>query len=159
MTTVLYVTAVLGLLISVFKSKEKTKAALKKAWNSFANIFPQISATLLLIGIILAILTPEQISSVLGDGSGVLGLLFSIMIGAVALIPPYVTYPLASTLMQSGAGYVQVSGLITSLTMVGVLNLPVEIKYFGKKTAFWRNGLGVIHSIFVAVLMGAFFYG
>lgn len=80
------ITAVLGLLISGFKSKEKTKAALKKAWNSFANIFPEISATLILIGIILAILTPEQISSVLGDGSGVIHYIISPQTGEKATL-------------------------------------------------------------------------
>lgn len=159
MTKLLYSVAMISLILSRWKDKEKTKTALKKAWKSFTNIFPQISATLVLIGIILAILTPEQISALLGENSGVFGLALAIGIGAIALIPPYVTYPLVATLLQSGAGYLLITGLVTSLTMVGVLNLPVEMKYFGKKTALLRNALGVIHSIFLALLMGVLFHG
>ena len=62
MTKVFYIIAILSLIISFFKSKEKTKMVLKKAWKSFENIMPQFLAIILVIGIMLSVLTPEQIS-------------------------------------------------------------------------------------------------
>jgi TRAP-type C4-dicarboxylate transport system permease large subunit len=50
MTVTFYTLAILGLAVSFWKSREKTKLALKKAWKSFENILPQLLAILILIG-------------------------------------------------------------------------------------------------------------
>ena len=70
MTIALYVIAFSALTVSFFKSREKTLLALKKAWKSFENILPQFLSILIIIGMMLAILTPEQISKLLGSESG-----------------------------------------------------------------------------------------
>ncbi len=70
MTIALYVIAFAALLASLIKSKEKTGLALKKAWKAFENILPQFLSILLIIGMMLAILTPEQISRFIGKESG-----------------------------------------------------------------------------------------
>ncbi len=57
-TKFLYGAAILWLLISFVKDKEKTKLALKKAWRSFENILPSVLEILLLIGFILTFLGP-----------------------------------------------------------------------------------------------------
>jgi uncharacterized membrane protein YraQ (UPF0718 family) len=87
MTITFYVLAVSGLALSFFKSREKTKLALKKAWKSFENILPQFLAILIIIGVMLAILTPEQISRLLGSESGWIGVLVAGLIGSITLIP------------------------------------------------------------------------
>jgi hypothetical protein len=38
--------------------------------------------------------------------------------------------------------------------MVGVVTIPVEIKYFGKKITLVRNFLAFLFSFFVAIVMG-----
>ncbi len=38
--------------------------------------------------------------------------------------------------------------------MVGVLTIPVEIKYLGKKATYLRNFLALIFSFAVAFIMG-----
>ena len=67
MTIAFYIIALLALGISIIKSKEKSILALNKAWKSFENILPQFLSILIIIGLMLAILTPEQISQVLGN--------------------------------------------------------------------------------------------
>jgi uncharacterized protein YoxC len=47
-TYVLYALALIGLTLSLFKDKNKTKMALKKAWKSFENILPQFLSILVL---------------------------------------------------------------------------------------------------------------
>ena len=39
-TYILYALAIIGLTVSFFKDRQKTKAALMKAWKSFENILP-----------------------------------------------------------------------------------------------------------------------
>ena len=83
MTIALYVIAFSALTVSFFKSREKTLLALKKAWKSFENILPQFLSILIIIGMMLAILTPEQISKLLGSESGWYGVLIAAVIGSI----------------------------------------------------------------------------
>jgi uncharacterized membrane protein YraQ (UPF0718 family) len=136
------------------KDKGKTKMALKKAWKSFENILPQFLAILIIIGITLAVLSPETISKLIGDQSGWLGMLMAATIGSVTLVPGFVAFPLAAALLENGAGFMQIAVFISTLMMVGIVTLPVEIKYFGKKAALIRNSLAVAFSFVVAVVIG-----
>lgn len=154
MTKVFYIIAILSLIISFFKSKEKTKMVLKKAWKSFENIMPQFLAIILVIGIMLSVLTPEQISRFLGQDSGIMGVVMAAFIGAVTLIPGFVAFPLASALLHNGAGITQIVAFVSTLMMVGIITMPVEIEYFGKKVTIIRNLLAFIFSFIVAGVMG-----
>ena len=154
MTAVFYIIAILALVVSFFKSKEKTKMVLKKAWKSFENIMPQFLAIILVIGIMLSVLTPEQISRFLGQDSGIMGVVMAAFIGAVTLIPGFVAFPLASALLHNGAGITQIAAFVSTLMMVGIITIPVEIEYFGKKVTIIRNLSAFIFSFIVAGVMG-----
>lgn len=154
MTIALYVLAGAALTASVFRSKEKTLLALKKAWKAFENIMPQFLSILIVIGVMLSILTPEQISGLLGKESGWLGVLVAAVIGFVTLIPGFVAFPLAAALLKNGAGYMQIAAFVSTLMMVGIVTLPLEITYFGKKAAFARNAAAFCFSMAVALVMG-----
>lgn len=154
-TIVFYGLAGIGLAVSLIKSKDKTKMALKKAWKAFDNILPQFLGIILLIGVILSLLTPEQISQVIGKDSGWIGVFVAAIIGSITLIPGFLAFPLAAALLENGAGYMQIGAFISTLMMVGIVTMPVEFLYFGKKATFLRNGMGFVFSILVAVVMGA----
>lgn len=154
MTVIFYITAAVALLISFLKSREKTVQALRKAWKSFEMILPQLLTILLLIGLILTILSPEQIRNLLGSSSGVLGVLIAAVIGAVTLVPAFVAFPLAAALLGSGAGIMQIAAFVSTLMMVGIVTLPVEFRYFGKKAALVRNASAFCFSLVVALVMG-----
>ena len=154
MTIALYIIAGSALLLSFTKSKEKTILALKKAWKSFENIMPQFLAILIIIGIMLAILTPQQISLFIGSKSGWLGVLFAALIGSITLIPGFVAYPLAAALLKNGAGYMQIAAFVSTLMMVGIVTMPIEMKYFGKKATIIRNCAAFAFSMIVALAMG-----
>ncbi|MDF2558478.1 MAG: hypothetical protein K0R71_2306 [Bacillales bacterium] len=154
MTQIFYLISISALVFSFLKSKEKTKLALKKAWKSFESILPQILSIILLIGMLLAILTPEQISMYLGNDSGWIGVLIAAIIGAIILIPAFVAFPLAAALLDSGAGYMQIAAFVSTLMMVGFVTIPIEIKYFGKKVTIIRNVLAFLFSLIVAAIMG-----
>lgn len=46
---------------------------------------PQFLSIILLIGVMLAVLTPEQISMFLGKESGIMGVIMAAFIGAITL--------------------------------------------------------------------------
>ncbi len=144
--------ALLGL--SWFKDREKTRKALKKAWKAFEKILPEFLVVILLVGMLLAVADPDTISAVIGSGSGWWGVLLSALVGAVTLIPGFVAIPMAALLLQGGAGVLQIGAFVSTLMMVGIVTMPVEIKYFGRKLTFYRNGIAFLFSFVVAYVIG-----
>jgi uncharacterized membrane protein YraQ (UPF0718 family) len=147
------VTAVL-LTFSYFKDKKKTMMSLKKAWKAFENILPQFLVVILFVGVLLAVLNTEVISKIIGAGSGWIGVVISATVGAITLIPGFVAFPTAAMLLQGGAGYMQIGAFVSALMMVGVVTMPVEMKYFGKKLTILRNILAFLFSFVVAYIIG-----
>ncbi len=153
-TYILYICAVSGLLISFIKSRAKTKKALIKAWKSFENILPQFLSVIIVIGMMLSILDAETITKIIGADSGIRGVFIAASIGAVTLIPGFVAFPLAAALLETGAGVAQIAAFVSTLMMVGVLTIPMEVKTFGKKVTIVRNVSAFIFSLLVAYIMG-----
>ncbi len=153
-TYIMYGGTLLLLLLSLWKDKGKTRMALKKAWKSLENILPQFLGIIVLVGILLAVVDADFISSVLGSSSGWTGVVLASLIGAVTLIPAFVAFPTAAMLLQGGAGYTQIGVFISTLMMVGMVTLPLEARYFGKKTAIFRNLLAYLFSFVVALVIG-----
>lgn len=153
LNTILYSLAIALLGISYAKNKAKTLHALKKAWKSFENILPQFLSILIIIGISLSLLSPENISYLIGEKSGWLGMLAASVIGSITLIPGFIAFPLTAALLNSGAGLMQIGVFISTLMMVGVVTLPLEIKYFGRKAALLRNSLAFVFSFLVAFVI------
>lgn len=149
----LYLLAVLFLLISSLKDRQKTKIALIKAWKSFSNLIPEILSVMMFAGITLAILNPNTISKLIGSESGFSGIFLSLIAGSIALIPGFVAFPLGAALLEEGAGYAQIAAFVSSLMAVGIVTLPLEIKYFNKHIAILRNSFALIVSfIFTMVI-------
>lgn len=153
-TIILYILAIGLLLVSFVRDKKKTREALKKAWKSFENILPQLLFILVIIGILLAVLSPSTISKVIGQQSGWLGIVIASIIGSVTLIPGFVAFPLAAALLKSGAGFMQIAVFISTLMMVGIATISIEIKCFGKKAVILRNSLAFVFSYVVAIVIG-----
>ncbi|MBH1939391.1 permease [Mobilitalea sibirica] len=151
---ILYSITVVFLIFSIYKDKKKTKMALKKSWKAFENILPQFLVVILLVGIMLAVIDTNTISKIIGSKSGGWGVIVSAVIGAITLIPAFVAFPTAALLLEGGAGYMQIAAFVSALMMVGIVTLPIEFKYFGKKMAILRNTYAFLFSFVVAYIIG-----
>jgi uncharacterized membrane protein YraQ (UPF0718 family) len=154
MNFVLYAVTGLLLIVSFSKDRLKTKKALKKAWKAFEHILPQFLVVILLVGVLLALMDPDTILRIIGSDSGWVGVLLAAIVGAITLIPGFVAFPTAAMLLQGGAGYMQIATFISTLMMVGIVTLPVEMKYFGKRLAIYRNVSAFAFSFLVAAVVG-----
>lgn len=153
MNELLYILTVILLSFSFYKDREKTKTALKKAWKAFENILPEFMVVILFVGILLAVIDPEFISKVIGSDSGWFGVVLAAIIGSITLIPGFIAFPTAALLLQGGAGYMQIGAFVSALMMVGVVTMPVEMKFFGKKLTIYRNAMAFIFTFIVAYLI------
>lgn len=151
---ILYVLALTFLGLSFFRDRQKTKIALIKSWKAFINILPALAGVLALIGLVLSVLSPDLVTTVLGQNTGIWGMFLTSLFGAITLIPAFVAYPMAASLLESGAGIMQIAVFVSTLTMVGTITAPLEAKYFGWKETILRNGFAYIFSFVAAVIIG-----
>ncbi|MFW5843025.1 MAG: permease, partial [Spirochaetota bacterium] len=135
------------------------RQALLKAWKAFAGILPEFIGVIVFAGLLLAFLDPGTISRILGNESGVAGVLGAAVVGSITLIPGFVAFPLAALLLGQGAGLLQIGAFVSSLMMVGVVTFPIERTVFGTRVALVRNVLAFVFSLCVAVVLAVVLRG
>ncbi len=156
MATIITIYSFLGicLIASIIKSKEKSKKAFKVAGKALLKTAPSLLTVLGIVGLTLGILTPETISNMVGAEAGFTATIVAAVMGAITLIPSLVAFPLAGSLLRSGATVMTISAFVTTLVMVGIITAPMEIKTLGKKFTLLRNGLGFLAALIIAGIMG-----
>jgi len=132
----------------------KAKRALIMAVRVLLNILPVIFAIIILMGLLLGFVPKEYISKVIGEQAGIGGVFIVAVLGAVLHIPSLISFPLAGGLLEGGASVTSVAVFITTLTMIGMVTLPLEIKELGRRMALLRNGMSFVIAIIIGVIMG-----
>ena len=153
-TLLAYALAIGCLVVSLARDRDRTRTALRKAVAAFTGILPDFAAVLGIVGLVLTFLSPKTVAGLIGAGTGFVGMVITSLIGAVTLIPGFVAFPLAKSLLDRGAGMAQIAVFVSTLMMVGFVTAPLEIRYFGKKVTILRNGLAYLYSFIVAFIIG-----
>jgi len=122
----------------------------------FLNLLPLLLLMLALISIVLFLIPNDTLIRYMGKGSGIEGWAIAALLGSVALIPGFIAYPLCGILIKSGVAYTTIAVFITTLTMVGIVTLPMEAKFFGWKTSIIRNTLSFIAALLIGFIMMLF---
>ena len=146
--------AILLLIYTLVKDKKKKKKAVIKALVKFLNLLPMILIIIVMIGLIFGFIPPELIKTYLGSDRNILEVVAAALFGAITMIPSLVALPLAGSLVEAGASYTPVAAFITTLTMVGFVTLPVELKELGKKLTILRNVFAFLFAIIISLLIG-----
>ena len=146
--------AIACLIFALIKDITKTKQALAMALKSFFGILPTVLIIVIFIGLLLGFVPQSQISEIIGEQTGFLGVFVVAFLGSVLHIPSLISFPLAAALLENGASITSVAVFITTLTMIGIVTLPLEIKELGKKMALLRNGISFIIAIIIGIIMG-----
>jgi len=140
--------------VSFAIDRKKTLMGFKRGWKMFRNVLFPFLGILILVSVLLYFIPPDVISKYLGANSGVLGFAIAALVGSVTLIPGFISYPIAAGLIQHGASYAIVATFMTTLMMVGVVTLPLEIRYFGKTVAITRNVLNFVAAVIIGLVVG-----
>lgn len=142
------------LIFSLVKDTQKTKEALKKAFGMGKGMLFSILSIVFAIGLLLTLLPPREIAAFVQKQNVLLATVVTALFGTITLIPAFIAFPLVGTLVNAGVGIVPSVSFLTTLTMVGVVTFPLEIKSFGKKFTFARNALSFIFAVIIALVMG-----
>ncbi len=136
------------------RDREKTRLSLAAAGRSLRSMVPILAAIFALVGLFEVFLPPALIERWLGAASGTTALLAGGLLGAVAIGPPAAAFPLAGTLLQSGAWPPAVAAFIVSWLLVGIVTLPFEASVFGVRFALVRNSLCLAAALAIGLLIG-----
>ena len=154
-TIAIWVGTAIFLVISLIKDKVKTKNALKMAFGMGKGMLVSILSIIFLIGLVLTVMPPQEIAAYVGKQDVFLSTVIAAALGAVTLIPAFIAFPLVGTLVNAGVGIVPSVAFLTTLTMVGVVTMPLEKEQFGAKFTLTRNALSFVFAIVIALVMGA----
>lgn len=148
----LLVTA-LALALSFAKDRPRTKLAVRAGLRSLLALAAPILGMTALVGLVLALTPPEQVSR-LFELHGLVGFALVSLVGAIVTMPAPVAFPLAGSLLKLGVSLPALAAFITTLTMVGVVTAPLEAEHFGKRFTLVRQGLSLGLALAIGTTMG-----
>ncbi|NOX24978.1 MAG: hypothetical protein GXP59_02470 [Deltaproteobacteria bacterium] len=127
-------------------SPVKAFAALTYGIHLFASVLIIIVAVFALTGLIKVKIGRDFISSLLGYGSGVKGLLIALVCGTLMIGPAYVIFPLLMSVKRLGARWAVVAIVLVAWAIKPQM-LPIEAQFLGFPFALVRTGLIIIMAI------------
>jgi uncharacterized membrane protein YraQ (UPF0718 family) len=125
-------------LLAVASSQGAHGPALKSGLRTFAQILPLLIAVFAITGFVEVLVPREKIAALLGDQTGVRGILVGCVAGAITPGGPYVSFPLVATMYRAGAGIGTVVAFITAWSLWAVARLPMEIGIVGPRVTLIR---------------------
>ena len=132
------------------------KEAVQKAALAMGKFFPTITGILILISLFNT-LVPVSSYKLLFRGT-IFDPVVSALLGSVIAGNPVTSYLISGDLLRQGISLLAVTAFLTAWVTVGVVQLPAEIQFLGKKFALIRNLSAFILSLAVAfmtvILMG-----
>lgn len=145
-------------LVMFVKNKEKGLQALKVGSQTILGMLPLILIIIGGIGLFTTSLSPENITKYLGERAGISGFIFVSLFSSLMQIPGIIAFPIAATLLKSGAAISVVAVFAGASTMASVFTFPIEIRYLGKKFAVIRILLTYVVCVIVGILTGIIFH-
>lgn len=150
----IYSFLIISLSYCISKDRARTKKAIFVGGRILLKMLPSLLLIVGLVGLLLGFIPPETIEQYLGEGAGFSGTILAAVVGAITFIPSIISIPLAGSLLRSGAAVMTIATFITTLTMVGTVTAPLEIRELGVKFTLIRNSLSFIFALLIGMLMG-----
>jgi len=117
---------------------------LQSGVNFLLRVLLLLVAAFLTAGLIQALVSKEMVTRWLGAGSGWRGLALACLGGALIPGGPYVYYPIAGALLNTGAGIGVLVAFITAKNLWSVSRLPMEFALLGPDLTIIRYGITFI---------------
>ncbi len=99
------------------------------------QVLPLLFFAFLTAGMVQALVPKELVSSWIGAGSGVRGILVGTVAGGLAPGGPYISLPIAAGLLRAGANVGTMVSFLTGWSLWSVARLPMDVGILGWKLA------------------------
>jgi uncharacterized membrane protein YraQ (UPF0718 family) len=130
---------------------ERAARALGGGMSIFFTVCILILAVFCLIGLLQVWIGRDRIVRVLGQESGLKGLLLAVLCGTLLIGPPYVVFPLLFEIRRQGARWAVLSIVLTCYA-IKLQMLPVEAGFLGWPFTLARSFIILIIAIPIGLL-------
>ncbi len=117
---------------------ELAQNGIHSAGKLLLQVLPLLIAAFLTAGLIQALVTEDAVTRWLGSESGWRGIALACLGGALIPGGPYVYYPIAAALLNTGAGLGVLVAFITAKNLWSISRIPVEIALLGPQITIIR---------------------
>ncbi|PRR80451.1 permease [Clostridium vincentii] len=149
------VTIVIVGIITIF-NKELGLKSLGIAGFSLKEMALVIPPVFILLGLLDIWVPKETMIKFMGEGSGIKGVILSIIIGSAAAGPLYGAFPVAAVFMKKGVKFTNILIFIGAWSTTKIPMLLFEISALGKTFALTRLAIDIPGIIIIAYILAAF---
>ncbi len=131
---------------------DRAETAVSTSWDYLIEMIMVLPAVMVIMGLFSVWVSKEMVVKYLGKTSGIKGISLALLAGMLPTGPLYVAFPMAATLLKSGAS---VSNIIIFLSAWACIKLPqelMELQFLGLEFMVLRLAL----TIFFVIVMGMF---
>jgi uncharacterized membrane protein YraQ (UPF0718 family) len=134
-----------------------TVSGIQLGAKTLLSVTPMLIAAFLVAGLTQVLISKEMVERWLSASSGWRGILLACAAGALIPGGPYVYYPIAGSLLTSGAGLGVLVSFITAKNLWSISRLPYEFALLGPTLTITRYLLTLIIPPLIGVLAEVFF--
>jgi uncharacterized membrane protein YraQ (UPF0718 family) len=134
---------------------ERTEAALRESGKIGANILWPLLVVFGVMMVLNCFMHPGRVVGLVGEKTGLRGILFASAAGILSMGPIYAWYPFLKDMREKGAGPKLLAVFLGNRAVRPVL-LPVIVSYFGWLYTFFLTVFTLLGAIAVGYLMGFF---
>lgn len=117
---------------------------LKIAFSMITNILPLLILVFIVAGMAQAILPHDKVGHLVGNESGLRGILLGTLAGGFTPGGPFVTMPIVAGLLGAGASVGTMVSFMTAWSLWAVMRLPMELGILG-----WKFTVARVASTFI----------
>ncbi|OQX52366.1 MAG: hypothetical protein B5M53_08730 [Candidatus Cloacimonas sp. 4484_209] len=132
--------------------KKQVLTATKKTFALFIEILPFFLSILLLISLYVTLI-PKGFYNRFFTTNSIIDSFIGALIGSISTGHPVTSYIIGGELLKAGIGLVAVIAFILSWVTVGIIQLPAECYFLGKRFGIIRNSLSFLFAIIISILM------
>ncbi len=136
-TIILSIIAIILILVNK-KKTGKHFEGLEQGLKQFIKTAPMIIGALVLAGIIEVLIPEEFVRDWLSTEAGLRGILLGTFGGMILAMGPYAFYPIAASILASGAGLATIISLITGWSLLNLSKMPFETAFLGIRVFIWK---------------------
>ncbi len=126
--------------------------ALKKSALGIYYVSPMILGVLGLSTLLVRFISTEQVKTVF-TGSQYTDTFYGAITGSVMMGNALISYILGGELLNMDVTLFAVTAFLLSWVSLGVVQIPLEISYFGKRFTLFKNILAFVFTLVISVLI------
>lgn len=120
------------------------------AWAYLQEVLLIMPGVVILMGLFEVWVPKSAIQRLMGQGSGVGGILLAIGLGTAPTGPLYIAFPIAASLSRKGASTFNLMIFLSTWAAIKVPQVMMEAKFLGLEFALTRLGLTLVGMVIMA---------